>query len=58
MPATAPATTQPVTRPAGPVDPQLDAAVSTLIGHIVLRGKGQTVKLAPPATAPATQPAT
>jgi carboxyl-terminal processing protease len=57
MPTTNPAATQPTTRPAGPVDPQLDAAVSTLIGHIVLRGKGQAVKLAPPATAPATQPA-
>jgi carboxyl-terminal processing protease len=57
MPTTNPATTQPTTRPAGPVDPQLDAAVSTLIGHIVLRGKGQAVKLAPPTTAPATRPA-
>lgn len=33
--------TQPATRPAttGPTDPQLDAAVSTLIGHIVLQGE-------------------
>jgi carboxyl-terminal processing protease len=42
--ATRPATTQSAgaaTQPAttGPVDPQLDAAVSTLIGHIVLRGE-------------------
>ena len=46
QPATAPAaatqpsagaTTQPATT--GPTDPQLDAAISTLIGHIVLRGE-------------------
>jgi carboxyl-terminal processing protease len=53
-PETAPAATQPLTRPTTmpetttrpamppttePTDPQLDAAVSTLIGHIVLQGE-------------------
>jgi carboxyl-terminal processing protease len=43
-PATQPAqgsSTRPATRPAttAPVDPQLDAAVSSLLGHIVLRGE-------------------
>ena len=38
---TGPPTSRPSTQPAttGPIDPQLDAAVSTLIGHIVLRGE-------------------
>jgi carboxyl-terminal processing protease len=39
-PATGPATTQPTTKPATQhTDTQLEAAVSTLIGHIVLRGE-------------------
>lgn len=39
--ASAAAATRPATRPAttSPTDPQLDAAVSTLIGHIVLQGE-------------------
>ena len=54
-PATGPAnapgpggTTQPSTQPTGPVDPQLDAAVSTLVGHLLLKNQ--------PPSAAATQP--
>lgn len=49
QPTTGPASTQPSTQPTnGSVDPQLDAAVATLIGHILLKNKPL-----PPATVPA-----
>ena len=38
--------TQPSTQPLGPIDPQLDAAVSTLIGHLLMKTQG------PPTTNP------
>jgi len=38
LPGTNPATL-PSTQPTGPLDPQLDAAISTLIGHILLKSK-------------------
>jgi hypothetical protein len=54
-PATGPATTQPTTKPTTQhTDTQLEAAVSTLIGHIVLRGERD---VAAHGAAPVTKPA-
>jgi carboxyl-terminal processing protease len=49
---------QPGTQPAAPttqpVDPQLEAAISTMIGHIILSGAQPDQAAAPPTTQPAT----
>jgi carboxyl-terminal processing protease len=58
-PTTGPAdaTTEPTAAATQPVDPQLQAAVSTMIGHIILEGAHPPDQAsAPPATQPATGP--
>ena len=56
-PATGPATTQATTKPTTQrTDTQLEAAVSTLIGHIVLQGERKVAAGAAAATAPVTKP--
>jgi carboxyl-terminal processing protease len=57
-PATTQSSTQPSTQPAEAVDTQLNAALSTLVGHIVLEGHKQAKGETPaPASAPAVRPA-
>jgi len=57
-PTTGPATTRPGAAPTTqPMDVQLQAAISTMIGHIVLNGE-HSLLTALPATQPATQPVT
>ena len=52
-PATGPATTQAATQPTQHTDNQLEAAISTMIGHIVLKGEREVAARGTPVTRPA-----
>jgi hypothetical protein len=51
-PATGPATTQASTQPTQHTDNQLEAAISTMIGHIVLKGERDVAARGTPVTRP------